>query len=118
MRDREHPRSSLPLIRSEPVGGLPHLEEDLLQHLLALRAVDEHPEDEAEDARREHVVEPREGILIALGGPHDEPGGVVDGVRAVFGHLHAVDHHIHQHALAVLSGPSHSPGLDHPKVNE
>ena len=51
---------------------MPHLEKDLLQHLFALVAVNEHPQDEAEHARRQHVVEPRKGFLLAASGAHQQ----------------------------------------------
>ena len=95
MCDREYPRSSLTLVRSESRRGLPDLEEDLLQHLLALRAIDENAQDQAEGARREHVVEAGECGLIAVRDAEQQLAGVVDRVGAVLGHVHAIDHHVH-----------------------
>jgi hypothetical protein len=100
MRDREDPTSSLPLVRSEGSSGLPHLEENFLQHFFALRGVDEDPPDESEDAGREHVVEVGEGGLVAAGDTHQQVGGVI--CRGpVFGDVYTVDNHLDKHASSL-----------------
>lgn len=51
----------------EPLGLLPGLHEDFLQHFLALRLVLEQAPDQSKDPWSEAVVELLEGALVAVG---------------------------------------------------
>jgi hypothetical protein len=115
--DRENPGASLTLVRSEPAGGLPDLQEHLLEHLLALRAVDQHAKDESEDASGQQVVEFGECPLVSARDADQKIGGEISR-RAVFRHVHAVDDHLHKHAVSIPFIPTTHRSTAHPNVNE
>ena len=101
VRHREYPCHAAAAIRVELRCLLPDLEEDLLHDLLRLRAVTQQPDDQAQDARRDAVVDLGESSAVTLG---DIPQQALD--REIVGDLR-LGHEAQSHTLA-----SFGPGLD------
>jgi hypothetical protein len=64
VRDGEHPGGRRAAGAVVPRRRPPHLDEHLLRHLLGLGGIPQNPADQAVHARRDEVVQPREGRLV------------------------------------------------------
>jgi hypothetical protein len=80
------------------------LEEDLLQDLLTLGAIDQHAEDQTEHPRGQQIVERGEGALVAVRRQRERfVRGI--GARAVIRYLDSIDDHRVKHAPSTSVPP-------------